>query len=189
MRSPGKTEISLHNFDQQPMQATRMLSPGEVEAEKSRRLQHQKSLDFINHAIRSAAARRGVDVTPTTNSSARTPSPAGLGIGVLEGGSALDSNTGSSPIGSSSTDGNSGADEDHADEEDDNTRTPMATARHSKTSPTLYPPGCEPYEQHHHQAHQVSTLEPTRSFPLRFIFQAACIICSRCRCKCTRWRK
>ncbi|SPO27140.1 uncharacterized protein UTRI_10601_B [Ustilago trichophora] len=158
MRSPGKTEISLQNYDQH-LQAARILSPGEVAAEQTRRLQHQKSLDFINHAIRSAAARRGVDVTPTTNSSARTPSPAGLGIGVLdsEGSSAGHH----SPGASSSTDGVSGADEDYTEEEEEeegeNTKTPMATtARRSGVSPTVYPPGCEPYEEHHHQAHQAS---------------------------------
>ena len=157
MRSPGKTEISLQNYDQH-LQAARILSPGEVAAEQTRRLQHQKSLDFINHAIRSAAARRGVDVTPTLSSSARTPSPAGLGIGVLESnGSVLSSSdSGHSPGGSSSTDGVSGADDDGSDEEgeeDDNSKTPMATnTRRSNGSPTLYPPGCEPYEPHHHQA-------------------------------------
>lgn len=152
MRSPGKTEISLHNHDQH-LQVAKMLSPGEVEAEQSKRLQHQKSLDFINHAIRSAAARRGVDVTPTLSSSARTPSPTGLGLGIGIG--PLDSiseTSKPSPGGSSSTDGNSGADEDFAEEEDDNTKTPMASNRRSGPSPLVYPPGCEPYEPHHHQA-------------------------------------
>ncbi|CDR98954.1 uncharacterized protein SPSC_06263 [Sporisorium scitamineum] len=150
MCSPGKTEISLQNYDQH-LQTARLLSPGKVAAEQTRRLQHQKSLDFINHAIRSAAARRGVDVTPTTGSSARTPSPAGLGIGVgsVESDSASD-NTGNSPGGSSSTDGVSGADDDG--EDGDNTKTPLAATRHS--SAQLFPPGCEPYEPHHHQAHQ-----------------------------------
>ncbi|SJX62458.1 uncharacterized protein SRS1_13308 [Sporisorium reilianum f. sp. reilianum] len=154
MRSPGKTEISLHNHDQH-LQTARLLSPGEVAAEQTRRLQHQKSLDFINHAIRSAAARRGVDVTPTTSSSARTPSPAGLGIGVggVESDSASDSNHGHSPGGSSSTDGVSGADNDGDEGED--TKTPLAAARYTATAAQpIFPPGCEPYEPHHHQAHQ-----------------------------------
>ncbi|KAJ1023475.1 hypothetical protein NDA16_003092 [Ustilago loliicola] len=163
MRSPGKTEISLQNYDQH-LQAARVLSPGEVQAEQNRRMQHQKSLDFINHAIRSAAARRGVDVTPTTDSSARTPSPAGLGIGVLDSGSVSES-SGHSPGGTSSADGVSGADEDFAEdgieeEEGDNTKTPMAIARHSNT---VYPPGCEPYEQHHHEAHQAAHLKSNYS--------------------------
>ncbi|SYW84302.1 uncharacterized protein UBRO2_05402 [Ustilago bromivora] len=160
MRSPGKTEISLQNYDRD-QQAARMLSPGEVQEEQQRHLQHQKSLNFINHAIRSATARRGVDVTPTTNSSsARTPSPAGLGIGVLDSRSVLESTSGHSPSGGSSTDGVSDADEDHADdefdeEEGDNTKTPMATTRQGHCN-TVYPPGCEPYEQHHLEAHQVA---------------------------------
>ncbi|TKY86115.1 hypothetical protein EX895_004940 [Sporisorium graminicola] len=154
MRSPGKTEISLQNYDQH-LQAARLLSPGEVAAEQTRRLQHQKSLDFINHAIRSAAARRGVDVTPTTSSSARTPSPAGLGIGMggvgLERDSASDSNHGHSPGGI--TDGTSSADE--VGEEGDDTKTPLAATQNSSTAAQpIFPPGCEPYEQHHHQAHQ-----------------------------------
>ncbi|GAC72180.1 hypothetical protein PANT_6c00110 [Moesziomyces antarcticus T-34] len=150
MRSPGKTEISLANYDQH-LQVARMLSPGEVAAEQKKLLQHQKSLDFINHAIRSAAARRGVDVTPTTSSSARTPSPAGLGIGVLDSSSASSARSGDSPGGSSSTDGVSGADEDY---EEDNTKTPMASVNRSGTAQPIYPPGCEPYEPHHHRAHQ-----------------------------------
>ncbi|SOV06021.1 uncharacterized protein UDID_19255 [Ustilago sp. UG-2017a] len=160
MRSPGKTEISLQNYDRD-QQAARMLSRGEVQEEQQRHLQHQKSLNFINHAIRSAAARRGVDVTPTTNSSsARTPSPAGLGIGVLDSRSVLESTSGHSPSGGSSTDGVSDADEDHADdefdeEEGDNTKTPMATTRQGHCN-TVYPPGCEPYEQHHLEAHQAA---------------------------------
>lgn len=160
MRSPGKTEISLQNYDRD-QQAARMLSPGEVQEEQQRHLQHQKSLNFINHAIRSAAARRGVDVTPTTNSSsARTPSPAGLGIGVLDSRSVLESTSGHSPSGGSSTDDVSDADEDHADdefddEEGDNTKTPMATTRQGHCN-TVYPPGCEPYEQHHLEAHQAA---------------------------------
>ncbi|KAJ9480194.1 Arrestin_C domain-containing protein [Pseudozyma hubeiensis] len=152
MRSPGKTEISLQNYHQQ-QQAAKLLSPGEVAAEQNRRMQHQKSLDFINHAIRSAAARRGVDVTPTTSSSsARTPSPAGLGIGLgmLQSVSESESsNHQQSPGGSSSTDGNSGADSDQGDD----TKTPLATARYT-SRPQVFPPGCEPYEQHHHQVHQ-----------------------------------
>ncbi|KAJ1035752.1 hypothetical protein NDA13_000412 [Ustilago tritici] len=161
-RSPSgnSTEISLQKYDQD-QQAARMLSPGEVQEEQQRHLQHQKSLNFINHAIRSAAARRGVDVTPTTNSSsARTPSPAGLGIGVLDSRSVLESISGHSPSGGSSTDGVSGADEDHADdefdeEEGDNTKTPMATTRQGHCN-TVHPPGCEPYEQHHLEAHQAA---------------------------------
>lgn len=169
MRSPGKTEISLQNYEQH-LQAARILSPGEVKAEQTRRLQHQKSLDFINHAIRSAAARRGVDVTPTTSSSSRTSGPAGLGIGVPDGDSASsDSNTGSSPGGSSSTDGVSGADEDYiedAEREDDNAKTPMASTSRSTSSSTVYPPGCEPYEPHHHQAHQAKHNESYSHLPV-----------------------
>ncbi|GAC93113.1 hypothetical protein PHSY_000675 [Pseudozyma hubeiensis SY62] len=153
MRSPGKTEISLQNYNQY-QQAAKLLSPGEVAAEQTRRMQHQKSLDFINHAIRSAAARRGVDVTPTTSSSsARTPSPAGLGIGLGMLGSVSESessNNQDSPGGSSSTDGTSGAESDQGDD----TKTPLATARYASGPSQVFPPGCEPYEQHHHQVHQ-----------------------------------
>ncbi len=47
--------------------------------EQAKTLQHQKSLDFINLAIRSAAARRGVPA-PTTSEAEAT----GLGIGIDE---------------------------------------------------------------------------------------------------------
>lgn len=161
MRSPGKTEISLQNYNQHP-QAARLLSPGEVAAEQTRRLQHQKSLDFINHAIRSAAARRGVNVTPTmSSSSARTPSPAGLGIGLgmLESFSGSDSNRSYSPGANSTTHVLPRADTDRYEEGDD-TKTPIATSRHSSHAPQqFFPPGCEPYEQHHHQAHQARHAE------------------------------
>jgi len=42
--------------------------------DNARKLQHQKSLDFINHAIRSATARKGGQTSSTE------PSPTGLGI-------------------------------------------------------------------------------------------------------------
>ncbi|SNX85572.1 uncharacterized protein MEPE_04281 [Melanopsichium pennsylvanicum] len=157
MRSPGKTEISLQNFDQHK-QAARLLSPGEVATEQTRRLQHQKSLDFINHAIRSAAARRGVDITPTTDSSTRTPSPAGLGIGVLESDSHSEGKIGHSPGENSSTDDVSGFDEDY----DEDTKTPMP----STSRPAAYPPGCEPYEPHHHEAHQQEHRETYSNLPV-----------------------
>ncbi|KAK0562690.1 hypothetical protein OC844_002583 [Tilletia horrida] len=48
---------------------------GDSERQNLRRLQHQKSLDFINHAIRSATARRGLP-------SSAANSPLGLGIEV-----------------------------------------------------------------------------------------------------------
>lgn len=54
--------------------------PDDSDAARAKRLQHQKSLDFINHAIRSATARRG----GTRPSSANGPSPQGLGIDVDE---------------------------------------------------------------------------------------------------------
>ncbi len=59
---------------------------------------------------------------------------------------------------SSSTDGTSGADEvstedDEDRDEADDTKTPMASARYAAMH-NMFPPGCEPYEQHHHQAHQ-----------------------------------
>lgn len=65
------------------MQSTRQAAPRkaveDLDADRARRLQHQKSLDFINHAIRSATARRG------GGASSNEPSPTGLGIEVDEG--------------------------------------------------------------------------------------------------------
>lgn len=58
----------------------------------SRRLQHQKSLDFINHAIRSATARRGGQAPSNGNSTGDEVSPPmGLGISVEEKGEATPS--------------------------------------------------------------------------------------------------
>ncbi|MCO5555811.1 hypothetical protein L7F22_009356 [Adiantum nelumboides] len=57
---------------------TRNLLPEDPETAKAKKLQHQKSLDFINHAIRSATARR------VGSGSSNGPSPTGLGIEVDE---------------------------------------------------------------------------------------------------------
>lgn len=57
---------------------SRNLLPEDPEAARAKKLQHQKSLDFINHAIRSATARRG------GSASSNEPSPTGLGIEVDE---------------------------------------------------------------------------------------------------------
>lgn len=54
--------------------------PGMPVQDQAKRLQHQKSLDFINHAIRSATARRGGQGPPVGNHI----SPHGLGIEVDE---------------------------------------------------------------------------------------------------------
>lgn len=108
LRSPGKVE-------RMPLLALQKLSPlngllslpnvGEskpvdIEAQRSKRLQHQKSLDFINHAIRSATARKAV--TPESSP------PMGLGIEIAEGNEDADAEDdeedeemgGSTPLGS-----------------------------------------------------------------------------------------
>ncbi|PWN53971.1 hypothetical protein IE53DRAFT_71553 [Violaceomyces palustris] len=80
LRSPAKVEVSL-NGQNQPNTAQLVVPPQpDDEASRNRRLQHQKSLDFINHAIRSATARRGP--APGINLSSAGPSPLGLGIEV-----------------------------------------------------------------------------------------------------------
>lgn len=89
LRSPGRFNTGLEAANQQktsyppqqpvaaqdapaaPASGNQLMVPG---TDNSRRLQHQKSLDFINHAIRSATARKGGQ--PRSNE----PSPTGLGI-------------------------------------------------------------------------------------------------------------
>ncbi|CAD6897733.1 unnamed protein product [Tilletia laevis] len=81
LKSPTKLEVAPRHQLHLPIPNTRAPAGasssqgGDDDRQTSRRLQHQKSLDFINHAIRSATARRGL---PTSNAS----SPLGLGIEV-----------------------------------------------------------------------------------------------------------
>ncbi|KAN0066199.1 hypothetical protein ACQY0O_000293 [Thecaphora frezii] len=77
LRSPSKAELSLHGGDG-PYPQMRTQATEENEQERNRRLQHQKSLDFINHAIRSATARRGA--APPNAQKA----PLGLGIAIAD---------------------------------------------------------------------------------------------------------
>ncbi|KAK0552936.1 hypothetical protein OC846_001516 [Tilletia horrida] len=83
LRSPTKVEIKPRHQLHLPLPSSRALNnlsgsdsdEAATPRNTTRRLQHQKSLDFINHAIRSATARRGL-----TSSNAN--SPLGLGIEV-----------------------------------------------------------------------------------------------------------
>lgn len=87
LRSPGKVErLPLPALQRlSPLNGLQSLpnpneaKPVSIEEQRSKRLQHQKSLDFINHAIRSATARRGGAPSPTA------PLPLGLGIEVPDG--------------------------------------------------------------------------------------------------------
>lgn len=101
----------------------RNLLPEDPEAARAKKLQHQKSLDFINHAIRSATARRVGSV------SSNEPSPAGLGIEVDEARTPLaEESSGASSI-----------------SDDSSSYVSSSAASMSSASEAIHP-SCKPYQ-------------------------------------------
>ncbi|CEH19508.1 ARRESTIN DOMAIN CONTAINING PROTEIN [Ceraceosorus bombacis] len=106
---PASSHLPLPSAraEQQYQQQQHLKPP---EATSARRLQHQKSLDFINHAIRSATARRG-----GAGGISQSNLPMGLGIDVPEGANSEGEADNSSPQDRSGGRASSGSSEDAID--------------------------------------------------------------------------